>query len=162
MSVLSTATAMGLYGVIQIGGFRSEEQMVKKNPNPIDVHVGNRVRMRRMLVGMSQEKLGNALGLTFQQVQKYEKGANRVSASRLYQMASTLGVPIQFFFDDMPVLTRNKETDGLAEHSNAGVLMDFLNSSEGFQLSRAFSAIEDAVVRRRLLDLVKSLSKLSK
>ncbi len=133
--------------------------MVKKNPNPIDVHVGNRVRMRRMLVGMSQEKLGDALGLTFQQVQKYEKGANRVSASRLYQVASTLGVPIQFFFDDMPVSTHSNQPDGFAEGNNAGMLMDFLNSSEGFQLGRAFSTIEDANVRRRVLDLVKSLSK---
>ena len=132
--------------------------MVKKNPNPIDVHVGNRVRMRRMLVGMSQEKLGDALGLTFQQVQKYEKGANRVSASRLYQMASTLGVPIQFFFDDMPLATQNANSDGLAESDNAGLLMDFLNSSEGFQLGRAFSTIEDASVRRKVLELVKALS----
>ncbi len=132
--------------------------MVKKNPNPIDVHVGNRVRMRRMLVGMSQEKLGDALGLTFQQIQKYEKGANRVSASRLYQVASTLGVPIQFFFDDMPVSTQTQGSDGLSEGDSAGLLMDFMNSSEGFQLSRAFSSIEDANVRRRILDLVKSLS----
>lgn len=132
--------------------------MVKKIPNPIDVHVGNRVRMRRMLVGMSQEKLGDALGLTFQQVQKYEKGANRVSASRLYQMASTLGVPIQFFFDDIPISTQSGKTDGMAESDNAGLLMDFLNSSEGFQLGRAFSTIKDPVVRRRVLDLVKSLS----
>ena len=132
--------------------------MVKKIPNPIDVHVGNRVRMRRMLVGMSQEKLGDALGLTFQQVQKYEKGANRVSASRLYQMAASLGVPIQFFFDDMPVTIQTGNTDGMAESDNAGLLMDFLNSSEGFQLGRAFSTIKDPTVRRRVLDLVKSLS----
>ena len=133
--------------------------MVKKNPNPIDIHVGNRVRMRRMLVGMSQEKLGEALGLTFQQVQKYEKGANRVSASRLYQMSTTLGVPIQFFFDDMPVSTQNNDGEGMAENGSAGMLMDFLNSSEGFQLGRAFSSIVDPVVRRRILDLVKSLAK---
>lgn len=132
--------------------------MVKKTPNPIDVHVGNRVRMRRMLVGMSQEKLGDALGLTFQQVQKYEKGANRVSASRLYQMATTLGVPIQFFFDDLPVSDRSSDADGLSEGDSAGVLMDFLNSTEGFQLGRAFSSIEDPTVRRRILELVKSLS----
>ena len=76
--------------------------MVQKTPNPIDVHVGNRVRMRRMLVGLSQEKLGDSLKLTFQQVQKYEKGSNRISASRLYQIAQVLGVPVQFFFDDVP------------------------------------------------------------
>ena len=132
--------------------------MTKKNPNPIDVHVGNRVRMRRMLVGMSQEKLGDALGLTFQQVQKYEKGANRVSASRLYQMSSTLGVPIQFFFDDIPISNQAPSSEGMAEGDSAGVLMDFLNSSEGFQMGRAFSAIEDSNVRRRVLDLVKAIS----
>lgn len=132
--------------------------MVIKTPNPIDIHVGNRVRMRRMLVGMSQEKLGDALGLTFQQVQKYEKGANRVSASRLYQMATTLGVPIQFFFDDMPISAQTQNDTGMAEGDSAAVLMDFLNSSEGFQLGRAFSSIQDATVRKRILDLVKSIS----
>lgn len=131
--------------------------MVKKNPNPVDIHVGNRIRMRRMLIGMSQEKLGDALGLTFQQVQKYEKGANRVSASRLHHMSKTLGVPIQFFFDDMPLSTENN-VDGLEESETAGNLMDFLNSAEGFQLGRSFSQIEDPVVRRRILDLVKSLA----
>ena len=75
--------------------------MVKKNPNPVDVHVGGRVRMRRILIGLSQEKLGEQLGLTFQQVQKYEKGSNRISASRLWQMAKILGVPVSFFFDDI-------------------------------------------------------------
>jgi len=132
--------------------------MNKKVPNPIDVHVGNRVRMRRMLIGMSQEKLGEALGLTFQQVQKYEKGANRVSASRLYQMASSLGVPIQFFFDDMPTSTHSSDLEGMAEGGAPDQLMDFLNSSEGFQLGRAFSTIPDSNVRKRVLDLVKTLS----
>ena len=75
--------------------------MVKKNPNPVDVHVGRRVRMRRVLIGLSQEKLGEHLDLTFQQVQKYEKGTNRVSASRLYEIAHILGVPVSFFFDDL-------------------------------------------------------------
>ena len=85
--------------------------MAKRNANPIDVHVGNRVRMRRMLIGMSQEKLGDQLGLTFQQVQKYEKGSNRVSASRLYQMAQILGVNIQFFYDDMPGMHFRRSLD---------------------------------------------------
>src|SRR6202022_4033823 len=71
-------------------------------PNPTDIHVGARVRLRRTLLGMSQEKLGNAVGLTFQQIQKYERGANRIGASRLYDMASVLDVPVQFFFDEMP------------------------------------------------------------
>lgn len=132
--------------------------MNKKVPNPIDVHVGNRVRMRRMLIGMSQEKLGEALGLTFQQVQKYEKGANRVSASRLYQMAISLGVPIQFFFDDIPTTIQDTDLEGMAEGGAPDQLMDFLNSSEGFQLGRAFSTIQDSTVRKRVLDLVKVLS----
>lgn len=131
--------------------------MVKKNPNPVDIHVGNRIRMRRMLIGMSQEKLGDALGLTFQQVQKYEKGANRVSASRLHQMSKTLGVPIQFFFDDMAI-SNESAGNGLEEGETGGNMMDLLNSAEGFQLGRNFSQIEDPAVRRRIVDLVKALA----
>ena len=106
--------------------------MVKKNPNPIDVHVGSRVRMRRMLVGLSQEKLGERLGLTFQQVQKYEKGSNRVSASRLYQMAQILGVPVQFFFEDLPEQAKGafgSASAGFSESSEEALIMDFSNSS---------------------------------
>lgn len=132
--------------------------MSKKIPNPIDVHVGNRVRMRRMLVGMSQEKLGEALGLTFQQVQKYEKGANRVSASRLFQMAVALDVPIQFFFDDLPSQNAGEGESGLAENGPRDLVMDLLNSNEGFQLARAFSTIEDENVRKKILDLVRALA----
>ena len=131
--------------------------MTRRIPNPIDVHVGNRVRMRRMLIGMSQEKLGERLGLTFQQVQKYEKGSNRVSASRLYQMSQILGVPVQFFFDDVT----GAETDGggrLAEGSGTGEIMDFLNSSEGIQLNRAFNEISSTTIRRRVIELVKSIA----
>lgn len=133
--------------------------MAKKDPNPIDVHVGNRVRLRRMLVGMSQEKLGEKLGLTFQQVQKYEKGSNRVSASRLYQIAEILAVPVQFFFDDVPDDVASTEpASGFGEAANPATIMDFLNSTDGFQLSRAFANIEDSRVRRRLIDLVKVLA----
>ncbi len=132
--------------------------MTKKNPNPIDVHVGNRVRMRRMLVGMSQEKLGEKLGLTFQQVQKYEKGSNRVSASRLYHMSIILGVPVQFFFDDMEVTKEGSQGDGLAESGSSAAVMDFLNSSEGIQLNRAFSNIKSATVKRRIMELVKAVA----
>lgn len=135
--------------------------MVKKEPNPIDVHVGNRVRLRRMLVGLSQEKLGEQLGLTFQQIQKYEKGSNRVSASRLYQIAEILSVPVQFFFDDVPddVAGSGNGAAGFGEASGGtGAIMDFLNSPEGFQLSKAFSQIPDPAVRRRLIDLVKALA----
>ncbi len=132
--------------------------MVKKTPNPIDVHVGNRVRMRRMLVGMSQEKLGQRLGLTFQQIQKYEKGANRISASRLFQMAQILGVPVQFFFEDLPQQKNNDTPDGLGEARDQGSIMDFLGSSEGLQLNRQFARIESPAVRRSIIELVRSLA----
>lgn len=134
--------------------------MVKKNPNPIDVHVGSRVRMRRMLVGLSQEKLGERLGLTFQQVQKYEKGSNRVSASRLYQMAQILGVPVQFFFEELPEQAKGSfgSASGFAESAQETLIMDFINSSEGLQLNKAFSEISDAAVRRKVVDLVKAVA----
>ncbi len=115
--------------------------------------------MRRMLIGMSQEKLGEQLGLTFQQIQKYEKGSNRVSASRLYQMAQILGVPVQFFFDDMPPEPASPDdSHGFSEGSPQVAVMGFLNSAEGIQLNRAFSEIEEPAIRRRLVDLVKALS----
>lgn len=129
--------------------------MEKKVPNPIDVHVGSRVRLRRMLVGMSQEKLGDMLGLTFQQVQKYEKGANRVGASRLYQISQILGVSVQFFFDDMP---EAEDRGGNSEGSTSPYVMDFVSSAEGLQLNRAFTRIDKPAVRKKLLELVKSLS----
>ncbi len=131
--------------------------MKKKNPNPIDVHVGNRVRMRRMLIGMSQEKLGERLGLTFQQIQKYEKGANRISASRLFQMAQILGVPVQFFFEDLPQQATEEE-GGFGETREQTAIMDFLGSSEGLQLNRYFAQIKDARIRRSIIDLVRSLA----
>ncbi len=132
--------------------------MTKKNPNPIDVHVGHRVRMRRMLLGMSQEKLGERLGLTFQQIQKYEKGGNRISASRLYQIAQILGVPVQFFFEDLPEKYAATDEDGLAEAGEQTTIMDFLGSSEGLQLNRHFSRISNPRLRRSVIDLVRSLA----
>jgi len=130
--------------------------VIKKIPNPIDVHVGSRVRLRRMLVGMSQEKLGEQLGLTFQQIQKYEKGANRIGASRLYQIAQILGVPVQFFFDDMPE-EKKPPASGFAEADSAPFVMDFVSSSEGLQLNRAYTSISDGKIRKKVLDLVKAL-----
>ena len=134
--------------------------MVKKNPNPIDVHVGSRVRMRRMLAGLSQEKLGERLGLTFQQVQKYEKGSNRISASRLFQMGQILGVPVQFFFEELPEHAKHTldAAPGFAESDQETLIMDFLNSSEGLQLNKAFSEISDPLVRRKVVDLVKAIA----
>ncbi len=132
--------------------------MSKKSPNPVDVHVGARVRMRRVLVGMSQEKLGSELGLTFQQVQKYEKGANRIGASRLYQISTILGVPVAFFFDGLDEgADSGRGVDGLGEEAS-GYSTDMLSSPEGIALNRAFFKISDAAVRRRLIDLVKSLA----
>jgi len=129
----------------------------KKKPNPIDIHVGSRVRLRRNMLGMSQEKLGESLGITFQQIQKYEKGTNRVGASRLQAISTILSVPVSFFFDDAP----GQETGGnrgLAEDSSTTYVVDFLNSAEGLQLNRAFVKIADARVRRKVVDLVKALA----
>jgi transcriptional regulator with XRE-family HTH domain len=132
--------------------------MAKRNANPIDVHVGNRIRMRRMLIGMSQEKLGDQLGLTFQQVQKYEKGSNRVSASRLYQMAQILGVNVQFFYDELPGQSSG-HPGGHAENRDGTRIMDLISSAEGLQLNQAFIGITEADVRRRVVELVKALAR---
>ncbi|KPH80848.1 helix-turn-helix domain-containing protein [Bosea vaviloviae] len=130
--------------------------MLKKVPNPIDRHVGSRVRMRRMLAGVSQEKLGDALGLTFQQVQKYEKGSNRISASRLQQIAKMLDVPVSFFFDGAP--TGDMPTGGFSDAASSAYVSDFMSSSEGVQLTKAFVRIKSPKVRRRIVDLVESLA----
>ena len=130
--------------------------MIKKVPNPIDRHVGSRVRMRRMLAGISQEKLGEALGLTFQQVQKYEKGSNRISASRLQQIAKMLDVPVSFFFDGAP--TGDMPVGGFADSAATTYISDFLSTNEGVQLTKAFTRIKSTRVRRRVIDLVEALA----
>lgn len=130
----------------------------KKIPNPIDRHVGSRVRMRRMLISMSQEKLGEALGLTFQQVQKYEKGANRISASKLQHIAKILAVPVEFFFEGAPVGDAPLNGAGFAEMPSPSYVSDFLSTSEGVQLTKAFVRIKDARIRRRIVDLVAALA----
>jgi len=124
---------------------------VTKKANPIDAQVGNRVRIRRMLIGMSQERLGDMLGLTFQQVQKYEKGVNRIGAGRLFEIARILGVPIDFFYDGV-----GTPAEGGTETTPP--VMEFVSSGEGLQLSLAFMKIKDPKVRKRVLDLVKSLA----
>lgn len=129
----------------------------KKKPNPIDIHVGSRVRLRRTMLGMSQEKLGDALGITFQQIQKYEKGTNRVGASRLQNISTVLNVPVSFFFEDAPGDPSTGQP-GMAEANSSNYVVDFLSSSEGLQLNRAFIKIADPKVRRKLVDLVKSLA----
>ena len=130
--------------------------MVKKAPNPIDKHVGSRVRMRRMMLSMSQEKLGDALGLTFQQVQKYEKGTNRIGASRLQQISHILQVPVEFFFEGAPHLAGATRTDGDAP--SPAYVSDFLASSDGLALTKAFMRISDAKLRRRIVDLVEQIA----
>ena len=126
----------------------------KKETNPVDIQVGNRVRIRRMLIGMSQERLGELLSLTFQQVQKYEKGVNRIGAGRLFDVARILGVPIDYFYEGVGAQLGQ---EGFAE-AGAPPVMEFVSSGEGLQLSRAFMKIKDAKVRKRVLDLVKSLA----
>lgn len=130
---------------------------MKKPPNPIDVHVGGRVRLRRMLIGMSQERLGEQLGLTFQQVQKYEKGTNRIGASRLFQIAQILGVPVQFFYEDLGQSAVEGPL-GFADADPGENVMDFVSSTEGLALNRAYARISDSNVRRRILELVRVLA----
>jgi len=129
----------------------------RKQADPIDANVGNRVRLRRMLVGMSQEKLGELLGLTFQQVQKYEKGVNRVGAGRLFRIARILNVEIPYFFQDVQDNLSGAQS-GFAEEAAAPPVMEFVSSGEGLQLSRAFMRIQAAKVRKRVLELVKSMA----
>ncbi len=124
-------------------------------PNPVDIHVGGRIRLRRTLLGMSQEKLGAAIGLTFQQVQKYERGTNRVGSSRLYQLAKVLNVPVSFFFDDMPGSDANA-VRGMAERQEP-FDDNPLTKRETLELVRAYHRIPSAGVRRRVFDLVKAL-----
>ena len=129
---------------------------MKKSPGPVDKHVGGRVRMRRILVGMSQEKLGEALDLTFQQVQKYEKGTNRIGASRLQQIAQVLGVPVTFFFEGAPQDRAIAEL-GFAEQPQPELSFDLLSTPAAIQLAKAFMSIDDPKVRRRVVDLVSTL-----
>ena len=124
-------------------------------PNPVDMHVGSRIRLRRQLMKMSQEKLGDELGVTFQQVQKYERSANRVGASRLYRLSRVLEVPIQFFFED---LSDPPLVSGMAEGDQTPIVYNFIQSSDGVSLAEAFSRIGDAKVRRRVLELVRTLA----
>jgi transcriptional regulator with XRE-family HTH domain len=140
------------------------------SPNPIDIHVGKRLRLRRTLLGMSQERLGESLGLTFQQVQKYERGANRIGSSRLFELGQILDVPVSFFFDDMP------GSAGVAPHGSAAMGAGLAEESAAFEhdlddglsldkretleLIRAYYRIGDPAVRKRLFELTKALGNL--
>jgi len=127
----------------------------RKIPHPVDLHVGNRIRLRRMMMAMSQEKLADALGITFQQVQKYEKGTNRTSASRLVETARALQCPVGFFFEELPEVTAGA-TGGISEKLEE--LTKFAASADGVRLNRAFSAIQSAKVRRGLIDFAVELA----
>lgn len=131
-------------------------------PNPVDVHVGSRVRMRRTLLGISQEKLGQALGLTFQQVQKYERGANRIGASRLYDLSRILEVPVNFFFEDMAQEVQEQSPGRLFEKEQEPeayqIPDDPMNRRETLELVRAYYRIADPESRRRLFDLMRSIA----
>lgn len=133
----------------------------KGGPNPVDVHVGTRVRLRRTLLGMSQEKLAKAVSLTFQQIQKYERGSNRIGASRLFQFAQVLDVPVSFFYDDMP----DESDEAKAQQGNGQALVgevfeqDQLARRETLELVRAYYRIGDPTVRRRVFELTKTLSR---
>lgn len=136
------------------------ERLPPGTPNPVDVHVGGRVRLRRTLLGLSQEKLGEAVGLTFQQIQKYERGANRIGASRLFEFSRILEVPVSFFFDDMPegqTAVDGRIAWGLAEQPQTPLEPDPLTRRETLELVRAYYRIGDPSVRRRLFELTKSL-----
>jgi transcriptional regulator with XRE-family HTH domain len=130
--------------------------MAKKAPNPIDKHVGSRVRMRRMMLSMSQEKLGDALSLTFQQVQKYEKGTNRIGASRLQQISHILQVPVAFFFEGAPNF--GPQQDGSNDAPSPTYVSDFLATSDGLALTKAFMRIKEPKLRRRIVDLVEEIA----
>jgi transcriptional regulator with XRE-family HTH domain len=138
------------------GAISGAMQMSTKAPNPVDKYVGSRVRMRRIMLGMSQEKLGEALGLTFQQVQKYEKGTNRVGASRLQQISEILQVPVSFLFDGGPSGSVNGT--GFGEGASPAYVSDFLATSEGLALTRAFTRISDSKMRRSIVELVEQIA----
>lgn len=129
-------------------------QQSAKRPNPTDIYVGNRVRMRRKILGLSQEKLGEKLGITFQQIQKYEKGTNRVGASRLQAMATALEVPVSFFFPDS---TPGADGTGMQEEG-AAFMMDFMSTAEGLELSRSFVRIRSSKLRRKVVELVRAMA----
>ena len=129
--------------------------MARREPNFIDVHVGNRIRMRRQIVGMSQEKLGELLGITFQQIQKYEKGSNRISASRIYYAAKTLGVPVQFFFEDLPGVDNQ---GGFGEPRDEDSVMTALMNVDGVQLAKAFRDADSSGKRKLIASMARLIA----
>ena len=139
-------------------GTRRPGRRKTDKPNPVDVHVGSRVRLRRNMLGLSQEKLGEAIGLTFQQVQKYERGANRIGASRLLELSRVLDVPVAFFYDETDPVRAPAIPQGFAEAPQEGFDSDPLRRQETRELVEAYYAIADIGARRRLFDLAKALA----
>ncbi len=143
--------------------------MPRKKEMMIDAHIGARLRLRRLMLGMSQEALGERLSLTFQQVQKYEKGTNRIVASRLYELARVLDVPVQYFFDGLEDDTTQPPTTGMsediakapqpnAESASVAPYLNFVSSNDGLQLNRAFLQIESEAVRRNIISMIQSIA----
>lgn len=128
---------------------------MSSNPDPVDIHVGYRVRLRRTLLGMSQEKLGNALGLTFQQIQKYERGANRIGSSRLYKLSKILDVNVSYFFDDMP--DEEKMPDGFNEGAVPEFEVDPILRRETLELVRSYYCITEPSIRKKMFALIKAV-----
>jgi transcriptional regulator with XRE-family HTH domain len=126
-----------------------------RSPNPVDLHVGARVRMRRKFLGMSQEGLAETIDLTFQQVQKYERGSNRISASKLYEIARALKAPVAYFFEGYG---QTEAVEGFSESESEQFVHGFLMTTEGIELAEAFPRIKSAKLRRRVLELVRSLA----
>lgn len=124
-----------------------------EGPNPIDIHVGTRLRLRRTLLGLSQETLGEAVGITFQQLQKYERGANRISASRLFNLSQVLGVPVGFFFEDLSSGDTPAKKSATSE-----IELEAMARRETLELVRAYYRISDPAIRKRAFDLVKALA----
>jgi transcriptional regulator with XRE-family HTH domain len=139
-------------------GLRRPGRRKSDGPHPTDVHVGSRVRMRRNMLGLSQEKLGEKIGLTFQQVQKYERGANRIGASRLHELSQVLDVPVSFFYDETDPVRAPAIPSGLEEAPQAGFDSDPMRRRETLELIGAYYDIDEPAVRRRLFDLAKALA----
>ena len=143
---------------------RAKKQVSRSGPNPIDIHVGSRVQLRRRLLGMNQTKLAGAVGTTYQQIQKYEKGTNRISASRLFNLGRALDVPISFFFEDLSPEAAGggkRRARGLSEAPASVLEPDSLSKRETVDLIRAYYRVTDPKLRKRVLDLLKALGKAS-
>ncbi len=141
---------------------RKRRKTAERGPRPVDAHVGRRVRLRRTILGMNQTKLGEALGLTFQQIQKYERGTNRIGSSRLYELSKVLDVPVSFFFDDMPPEVAGERAErpaGMADAEGAAYEADILARRETLELVRAYYRIKSGKARKRIFELTKTIAK---